>query len=94
VRYRILFAAEKVGQSNLPPFEIDVPDHYPVSERVLELSRRIRERVVAALVAAPAHGAMPVQESQTQVTLSIGSGQGAAYYGTTTLGQFNLYDIS
>lgn len=96
MQYRIVFAAEKVGQADMPPFEIVVPDAYGVESRTLELSRQIRSRIVNALTYAPAPGATdarPVIEEHTQVVVQLRAGEGAAYYGTTTLGRFNLYAI-
>jgi hypothetical protein len=96
MRYRIVFAGSKVGQSQMPPFETDVPDAYGVAERTVELSRLIRNRVVQALTYAPAPGASdarPVIEENTQIVVMLNAGQGAAHYGTTTLGTFDLYPI-
>jgi len=94
--YRIVFAADRVGQASMPPFEITVPDGYGVAARSTDLSRKIRGRIVDALTATPAQGATdarPVIEQHTQVVVMLGAGQGSAYYGTTTLGAFNLYPI-
>lgn len=95
-RYRIVFAAHKVGRADMPPFEIEVAEGYGVAVRTIDLSRKIRSRVVDALTAAPAPGASdarPVIEQHTQIVVMLADGQGSAHYGTTTLGAFNLYPI-
>lgn len=97
MRYHIVFASEKVGQSAMPPFDVEVSDSYGAAARTVELSRLVRARVVDALTAAPAPGAAdarPVIEQNTQVVVMLGPGQGSAHYGTTTLGTFNLYPIA
>jgi hypothetical protein len=97
MRYRILFASGKVGQSDCPPFEIDTPDHYGAVERTADLARHIRGRVVDALISAPAPGsetAAPVIGAHTQILVDLRRGEGSAHYGVTTLGQFAVYPIT
>lgn len=96
MRYRVVFSNGRVGQAQMPPFETDVPDGYGVAQRTAELSRLIRGRVVSVLTFAPAPGAeqaRDVIEQNTQVTVMLTAGQGAAYYGVSPLGAFNLYEI-
>lgn len=96
MRYRILFANQKVGQANCPPFELEAPDGYGVEGRTIELSRLIRSRVVDALTGAPAPGASTaatVIDANTLITLDLAAGEGAAHYGTTDLGSFNVYPM-
>jgi hypothetical protein len=98
VRYRILFANQKVGQSDMPPFEVEVPEQYAVGQRTTELARIVRGRVVDALTAGPAPRAVDTArstiEQATQITLALSSGEGYAYYGTTPMGRFDVYPIN
>lgn len=96
MRYRISFTGDTVGQSPLPPFEVETPEQLAVSARTADLSRLIRRRVVDALVSVPAPGASDARgviEQCTQIVVMLSAGQGAAYYGTSTLGRFDLYPI-
>lgn len=96
MRYRISFMGDTVGQSPLQPFEVETPETLGSSARSADLCRLIRSRVVRALVAAPAPGApdaRAVVEQYTQIVVMLSAGQGAAYYGTNTLGRFDLHPI-
>jgi hypothetical protein len=96
VRYRIVFANGTVGQAQIAPVEIEIPDSGTV-DITSELCRRLRGRIVDTLVAAPAAGAeaaRSVLAANTNVVVMLNSGEGAAYYGTTTLGRFSIIPIS
>lgn len=96
MRYHVRFANERVGQSMMPPFDVDTPEHFGVSNRTSDLSRKIRDRVVEALTAAPAAGAdqaRPVIERETNIVVMLQSGEGYAYYGTTNMGRFDIWPI-
>jgi hypothetical protein len=97
MRYRIHFARETVGQARVAPFEIDAPDQLGAGALTADLSRRIRDRVVDALVASPAPGASDARAviaEHTQVIVMLNAGEGAAYYGVTTLGTFQISPIN
>lgn len=94
--YRIRFANDTVGKSQLPPFEVHTAEGLGASARNSDLSRRIRSVIVDALTSAPAPGAataQPVIAAHTQVVLSLTSGEGSAYYGSTTLGRFSIHPV-
>jgi len=96
MRYRIAFAASRVGQADCPPFELETPEGLATSPRTADLARKIRGRIIDALTAAPAPGsdaATPVLASNTQVLVNLDTGEGYAYYGTTTRGRFDIYPI-
>lgn len=96
MRYRIQFASDTVGQSRLPSFEVDTPEHLGVASRTADLQRLIRQRVVDALTAAPAPGAATARgviEGATDIVVMLNAGEGAAYYGTANLGRFNIYPV-
>lgn len=97
MRYGVQFANNRVGQAVVDPFDVEVPDSLFGVARNADLSRRIRERAVAALTASPAAGAVTSDSialsSGTQVFVDTGTGEGVVYYGTTVLGTILIHPI-
>ena len=74
----------------MPPFEVNTDDGYGVGMTTVELSRHIRDRVVAALTAI-GHADRHTAEQSTQIVVNLSAGEGTAHYGTTTIGAFQIY---
>lgn len=96
MRYHVRFVNDAVGRSTLPPFDVETPEQLSVGARSADLSRLIRRRIVEALASAPAPGAVDARgviAQHTQVVVMLSANQGSAYYGTTTLGRFDLFPV-
>ena len=90
MKYRVVFASQRAGEADMPPFEIDTPDSYGVGATTVELSRHIRDRVAAALTAI-GHADQHTAAQSTQIVVNLSAGEGTAHYGTATIGAFNVY---
>lgn len=97
MRYGVQFANNRVGSAVVDPFEVEVPDTIAGAARNSDLSRRIRERAVAALTASPATGATTDDPATlavgTQVFVDTGTGEGTVYYGVTIIGNILIHPI-
>jgi hypothetical protein len=97
MRYRVQFAADRVGAATINPFEVVVPDTIAGAARNSDLSRRVRETVVSALSAAPAPGAVTSDPAAlalgTVVLIDTETGRGSVYFGSSPIGDLHVYPI-